>query len=69
MGAEDHRHPLGDFIDILDEDHPTLFKAPDHPFVVDDGVSNVDGGAVNLERKVDDLDRKGDSGTKSSRGS
>ena len=57
MRAEDHRGASGDLCKVVHEHRALAAERLDDVAVVDDLVPHVQGGAVLLERDLDDLDR------------
>ena len=57
MGGEDDARALGDLVGLLHEDGPAFGQGLDDELVVDDLLTHVDGGSVELERFLDDVDR------------
>ena len=57
VGGEDDHLALGDLGLLVDEDRAPLAQLLDHVLVVHDLLADVHGGAVQLERALDGLDR------------
>ena len=57
VGGEDDARALGDLVGLLHEDGPAFGQGLDDELVVDDLLAHVDGGSVELERFLDDVDR------------
>ncbi|GAA1297511.1 hypothetical protein GCM10009590_30890 [Brachybacterium alimentarium] len=53
MGGEDHECPLGDLVDLVDEDGALLAQAVDDELVVHDLVAHVHGLVEMLEGAFD----------------
>lgn len=68
MSGKNDGHSLWNLVNVLDEDHATLLKGTNNPFVVHDGVANVEWRTVDLKSKFNDLDCICNSGAKSARG-
>jgi hypothetical protein len=69
MRGEHHRRAgIRDLVELLDEHRALLPQAVDDVFVVDDGVADLDRGAVTLQRQLDDLDCPVDARAESARG-
>jgi hypothetical protein len=60
--AEDDVRPLGNLVDLVDEDRTLALEGRDDVDVVDDLLADVDGGAVVLERLLDRDDGSVDAG-------
>jgi len=56
MGAEDDSGPIGDFVEILDENCAACAQVIDDVAVVDDFVPHVNGCPVKGKRTLDGLD-------------
>jgi len=69
VGTKDDDAAFGNVVDVFDEDDALLLEFPDHVFVVDDGMADIEGGAVHLEGELYDLDSVGDAGAKATRSS
>jgi hypothetical protein len=68
VGAKDDGCAKGNIFDFFNEDDALALEVLDDPFVVDDGVADVERGSVDLQGKIDNFDCVRDSSAKSSGG-
>jgi hypothetical protein len=65
--AEDHSRAGGNLVKLVDEDSATALQAVDDETVVYHLVTDVDGGAVELQDTLDDFDCPVDAGAEAAR--
>lgn len=68
MRAEHDRNAIGHLIERFDENRPLRLQRFNDIAVMDDLVPDIDGGAITLDRQLDDADRPVDAGAKAAWG-